>query len=314
MATALVALAALNTGNNLIYLVLASMLASLLCSALLPLYNLRGLKASAWALQPLFAKRPCSLRIRIESPRRLPAYSIHVVGPGGLRLRFARIKGSEEATARVKFARRGLYQGMKVRLQSSFPSIFFVASVEVPLEGHLLVYPELRDLGPWRPAPRGRGGPRPLLPGEEPQSLRPYVPGDDTRRISWKALARHQSLLVKDTRQEPLASTAVVLDGTGPPSEEAFEECLSLAASVAKRLLEEGHMVALLTAQDRVPFGSGPAQLWRILEVLALAEEPQRWQRSLQGMEAGVLILKSRASALSRRAQEFGHVIYASYL
>jgi hypothetical protein len=81
--------------------------------------------------------------------------------------------------------------------------------------------------------------------GTEFHALRPYVPGDDIRRISWKASARSTDLIVKDTAPEGLRRCTVVLDldasgYTGDEGEAAFERAVSAAASVLTGAVQAG--------------------------------------------------------------------------
>lgn len=76
--------------------------------------------------------------------------------------------------------------------------------------------------------------------GSEFHSLREYVQGDDLRRISWKASARTNELIVKETALEGLRRCTVVLDttveqapdGAAPADPDEFERAVSAAASL----------------------------------------------------------------------------------
>ena len=69
--------------------------------------------------------------------------------------------------------------------------------------------------------------------GGEFHSLREYVPGDDLRRINWKASARSEDLVVRETALEGVRRCTVVLDTySGEHDPEAFERAVSAAASV----------------------------------------------------------------------------------
>jgi uncharacterized protein (DUF58 family) len=69
--------------------------------------------------------------------------------------------------------------------------------------------------------------------GSEFHSLREYVQGDDLRRISWKASARSNDLIVKETALEGVKRCTVVLDtDAGAYDVEGFERAVSAAASL----------------------------------------------------------------------------------
>ena len=69
--------------------------------------------------------------------------------------------------------------------------------------------------------------------GGEFHSLREYVPGDDLRRINWKASARSEDLVVRETSLEGVRRCTVVLDTSATQYDaESFERAVSAAASV----------------------------------------------------------------------------------
>src|ERR1700758_3744636 len=71
IATLLIGIAALNTGNNLLYIIVATMLAAMVVSGIVSAIVLRDL---------VFAGKPVLGRILLHNPRRwLPSFSIHVV-------------------------------------------------------------------------------------------------------------------------------------------------------------------------------------------------------------------------------------------
>ncbi len=80
IATLLIGIAALNTGNNLLYIVVAAMLAAILVSGVVSAVGLRDLELDVRLPEHVFAGRPVLGRILLTNPRRrLPSFSIHVV-------------------------------------------------------------------------------------------------------------------------------------------------------------------------------------------------------------------------------------------
>ena len=65
--TVVVGIAATNTGNNALYLVLSGMLALLVVSGVVSRRNLRGLEVSIDAPLDVFARRPASIDFEIRS-------------------------------------------------------------------------------------------------------------------------------------------------------------------------------------------------------------------------------------------------------
>ncbi len=80
ISTLLIGIAALNTGNNLLYIVVAAMLAAILVSGVVSALVLRDLQLDVRLPEHVFAGRPVLGRILLRNPRhRLPSFSIHVV-------------------------------------------------------------------------------------------------------------------------------------------------------------------------------------------------------------------------------------------
>jgi len=80
-AVLVIGIAALNTSNNLLYIVLAAMLAAVVVSGLASGANLRGLELDVAVPRNAFAGRPIGVRVRVANPRWWPSFSIKVLSP-----------------------------------------------------------------------------------------------------------------------------------------------------------------------------------------------------------------------------------------
>ena len=80
LVTLVIGIAALNTGNNLLYIVVAAMLAAIVVSGYVSAVVLRYLELDIHLPEHVFAGRPVLGRIVLHNPRRvLPSFSIRVV-------------------------------------------------------------------------------------------------------------------------------------------------------------------------------------------------------------------------------------------
>ncbi len=80
LVTLVIGIAALNTGNNLLYIVVAAMLAAILVSGVVSALVLRSLELDVRLPEHVFAGHPVVGRITLRNPRRfLPSFSIRVV-------------------------------------------------------------------------------------------------------------------------------------------------------------------------------------------------------------------------------------------
>ena len=131
-----------------------------------------------------------------------------------------------------------------------------------------------RHVGPWP----GVIPSRVLGIGTEFYSLREYVPGDDPKRINWKASARYNQLIINETEAERVTDIMIVLDTDvtffGPTESELFERGVQAAASMASLLLKQGNRVGLVLQggeRGSIPAGFGKRHERRILYLLATA-------------------------------------------
>lgn len=113
--------------------------------------------------------------------------------------------------------------------------------------------------------------------GDDDVIPREYRPGDDLRRIHWRASARADEILVR-REEEPWTrhatiTVAVEPDRVGGPTSPT-ETALSVAASVAVHLMSLGWSIRLDALDGRclAPAASGSSGHAHILEVLAATE------------------------------------------
>jgi uncharacterized protein (DUF58 family) len=110
-------------------------------------------------------------------------------------------------------------------------------------------------------------------------ATRPYVPGDDLRRLNWKTLARQGKLVINLYEEERTAEVTVVLDGRDrvyqvPGGRDLFEHAVRACAAVCDSATRDGHRTGLLLYGERLEWvlaGGGRAQSERLLQGLAKA-------------------------------------------
>ncbi len=132
-----------------------------------------------------------------------------------------------------------------------------------------------RHVGPWP----GTIPSKTLGIGSEFYSMRGYVPGDDPKRINWKASARYNKLIVNETEAEKVTDIMVVLDTDvtffETSQEDLFERGVRAAAALTRLFLGQGNRVGLvLQGEERgsAPAGFGKRHERRILYLLAAAK------------------------------------------
>lgn len=87
--------------------------------------------------------------------------------------------------------------------------------------------------------------------GSDNLSPRRYISGDSMRRIHWRATAHRGQLMVRQEEEESSPDALVVLDRSAARwsasgAEDAFETAVSLCASAAVHLMQEGYGVDVI--------------------------------------------------------------------
>lgn len=289
-----VGLAAVNTGNNLLYLLVALMLSIIVVSGLLSEQSLRRLVFFADPPPPALPGEPVSILVRLRNEkRRLPSFSLRVDpvpagskapdrAPASESARFIRIdpRSTESRPLRMTFSRRGCYRLEGVTLSTTFPFGFFIktAARREPIE--LWVYPRIRP-APWPISPASFGTARSSSHRSEQgaafHQFRAYQRGDDCRLIHWKLSARQGRWILKEREREEGSGVLLVLNNLAPAEnregwEGRFERAVERAASLASEMIQAGMKVSLQTADREIGPGEGSTHLDRIFKCLALIE------------------------------------------
>jgi uncharacterized protein (DUF58 family) len=107
---------------------------------------------------------------------------------------------------------------------------------------------------------------------------RKYVPGDDTRRLDWRAYGRSDRFYVKEYEADTNLRLVAVLDTSGsmrygPPSQNKLRYAKQLIASLAYLAVQQGDAVGLTCAGQRVhrvvPPRRNPAHLRNVFTLLS---------------------------------------------
>jgi uncharacterized protein (DUF58 family) len=271
-----IGLAALNTGNNLLYLVLGFLLSIIVLSGVLSERVIRDLEVRRLLPDGAFAQEPFPLRYEVRR-RRGRAFAVKIAEGRSPLSGWAWVPTVGEGEAFIARAdmvapRRGPLLLRELELSTAFPFGLFEKKRTVQLEGLLLVWPRRgftcappdADHGPRlgdAGSPRHRDGLGDLL------GLKELGDGEDARRVHWRKSAAVGTLLKpererEDRRQFTLRLTTSEL---GPQLERECEE----TAALAHHLLAEGNEVGLEAGAFRIRPALGPGHEKRVLSALA---------------------------------------------
>jgi uncharacterized protein (DUF58 family) len=276
----IVALAAFISANNLLFLLLATMLSTLMVSNLITRLSLASLELDFAIPEHIAARRKVVARIRVRNEKLwMPSFSIHLRGTPSsafsANLYFAVIPARQrlEETLEVVFARRGSHAQNTLQFSTRFPFGFTERSVRVTLPREILVYPCLNPQpgfeeiltsvsGGLEAHLRGRG--------HDFYRIRPYEPLESARHVDWKATAHTGELQVREFAREEDPLVAVFLDlDAGPGHEEWFEHAVDCAAFIVWNVIQKEARVRFRSQEFDI---SIPAEgdVYTILKYLAL--------------------------------------------
>ncbi len=288
--TLLVGFGAVNTGNNLLYLLLGMMLAIIIVSGMLSESVLQKLEVTRRLPERIFEYQAAPIELSVENQKvRSPSFSIQVqdkiVGVAEeQRPAVYVMRVDAEQTARqhyrYTFRRRGRFHFEGYEVATRFPFDLFKKSREFSGEDSVIVYPKpdvtsaLRSISdlPFGEIPRNTAG-----PGEEFFGLRDYRTGDDQRNIAWKVFARSDKLVTLEYEREDARTVTLCFPNIWPEGQAdtsvyraELERAIRTTAGLAKVLLGRGYGVGFATMDTVLSEGRGPGQLNRILHELAL--------------------------------------------
>ena len=283
-AVIVVVFAAINTANNLLYMVLSALLAVLLLSGFLSAMNFRFLKMSVRIPLHCFAHEAFPISIQVHNQKRMfPTFSLHLQPSEESAFRFSMfyvpVVRRQEHTSDIgqaMLARRGLYMFGKVNASSRYPFGFFVKDLDYPVDAGCICYPEIipqeqmslsvMDIqGSNQRCDRGFG--------HDLYMIRDYLPSDSARHVHWKASAKTTILKTREYAAEERRRVVLAFDRFGHPGDiEKFEQLVSHTASLAYHFVQSGIEVSLVSDDWQSVEGDSQAVLDSILHYLALVQ------------------------------------------
>jgi len=303
-----IVLAAINTGNNLLFMILACLLAGILISGIISRVVLTGLELNIELPEHVFAGQPILATVEVRNEKNMmPSFSLRVVGTGektggeilSQPVYFPYIPHDNFARQKVEllFPRRGVYRQSAFGIRTKFPFGFLEKTRHVNSEMELVVYPHIEPTdefyeilplltGEIETLHRGRGN--------DLYSIRDYVSTDSARFVDWKASAKSAALKVREFAREDERRLVLALDSfVGPigadarpqeqsqrqapalPEDVRFERAVSLAACIAWHFYEARAVMQFCTPDMSTPMTAAGDIIYDVLRELACIQ-PQR--------------------------------------
>lgn len=246
---AIVAFAAWNTGNNLLFLVLSFLLSTLVISFVAGGSNLKKLEAKVRFPEAIFAAEPTVFSVGLKNRKFiLPTFSValalrgsmtddpfggrkFVIRPPEVLARFLRLplikrvvgyfihvprRAEAEQQTEQLFPERGRFIIKDFELSTRFPFGFWQRRRRLRVrETEIFIFPQLTNVREVMSNLSRQTG---LFPsarrggGQDLLGLRDYQPDDDVRQVDWKATARAGNLIVREYSAEDERRVTVVFE------------------------------------------------------------------------------------------------------
>jgi len=272
---AAMALAAVNTGNNLIYLMLSLVLALALVGAVAGRRAARLLSVAAHLPREVHAGEPFTVHFEAKGrfpllPRalvvaRLEGLPVPIVGP-------VSVPSDEQrgvCAASVTIPKRGVHDDLEVTASTGYPFGLTWLRARPAKAGAVVVLPSFLPIRTLEVGGTAHPASMPLRTeaiaargaGTEVLDLREYAPSDDARHIDWRASARARQLMVREYEREDTGRNLEVVIDTEAPDDASFETVVSRAAAILDFAQRHRHDARLVTPDDG-PLLQGAAMRW----------------------------------------------------
>lgn len=281
--TIFLGISAVNTGNNLLFVIVSVLLSFMWLSGVFSRANLSQLEIAMSCEPEIFAKKGSFIEIEIRKKSRFfPSFLLRVRG-----VFVSPQKKYIQSESRVPFFRgstkvrlplfaevRGRYRLEKVEVTSLFPMGLFVRKRVFNIGVEFVVYPEPRRCEIYvsdRRKSHAREKIRGALRGaEEFERLEDYYPGVPVKFISWKSFAKwddpKKKVFVEGEQEDELITVENLQGNT-------IEEKLSCATYLVLRAYERKRPLWVSLGGDLYLVREDPLSKRRVLTALALYDK-----------------------------------------
>ena len=203
--TLLLGFSAVNTGNNLIYLIVAAFLSFMGISGFFGRRNLLDIHITVEFPDEIYARTSVPLKVTLHNNRRfLPTFliKVHLLDQTVL-FPFVDPKARDFTYVTTSFGERGIVKINDIHLCSVFPFNFFIRCRKIERAMEVTVFPHAKkcELAVFFERERQSRGERSIdRAGYEAEimTMRDYIKGDPMKYIHWKATAKTGKLKTKE--------------------------------------------------------------------------------------------------------------------
>lgn len=263
---------AVNTGNNLLFLVVSGLLAFMCVTGYAGMLNIKGLTPKILPPAEIFAGSAARFGLSVQNGKRRAAsflIRLELHGGQGVTIPLVGPGASAEGGVSLTFPERGRTGVARITISSRFPVNFFTRWWTFTLDENFIVFPRLL---PWTPTIPGHDAERSGSSSRQARGLdgeleriAGYSGSEPYRMIHWKLSARGEELVVKEFGRQ--AAPPLIIDLETLPGQ-GLEERISRAAWMVRRWVQE-RPVGLVCGNRTIPAEAGHRQRVKLLTELA---------------------------------------------
>ena len=243
------------------------------------LRNLRGVEAAVPVFPPVAAESPgrSSGPARVSVPGRRRRFGLRVEleleGGHSVAARLPVLRGDAVAALELPSLPRGIHRVRRATVGSSYPLGLFLRRRAIEAPADVAAYPAPGIETAARTGAEvlaevvGGAGAADEL---QPAGLRDYAPGDELRRVHWRATARRGSPVVREWEGSGGGGLELQIDRRADPEE--LEAALGIASAVVHLAREQKDVLSLTSQGLQETYGDGHRPWDEVLRFLAGAE------------------------------------------
>lgn len=255
VSTVILAMAAVNTGNNALYIGVSFMLGCLLLSGLASKGGLKRLELEILGFDEAWAGRVVEGRLRIRNRSRLWAVrDVILVSDalaGAVFVPLVPRRGEVVLETPFLFPRRGLARVSSIDSYTRYPFGLVLKKRRLRVGSEVVVLPRILDEEQaseiFAPMSGDHASANRSGPGTEIHAFREFARGDSLRHVHWKKSASLGRWIMKQTAVETARAVTVVVDPykSAQTSDEEFEDMITAAATFVYHAARGGLDVTL---------------------------------------------------------------------
>lgn len=200
--------AAINTANNLIYIISAFMFSFMIVGGALAHYNVKNIEIEYLGQKDIYATKKGKIKLLIRSKKIIPTmfigivqdwekeYETHNNKENFIEPTYLRFFKEEVIEIEAFFQKRGIYNSIQLKIFSEFPFGFVKRELTYNVESNIYVFPKIEKCNNHYIAKEDKSNKTTKAPEEEEFYTITDYNKESLKYINWKASAKQNKLLV----------------------------------------------------------------------------------------------------------------------